>query len=115
MKLHRCAISEIGGDPGIFTRSGWWYSIGDRMWNTRQAVPSALQNLTTMPNSMFTFGGRATVFGSPRCDALGQCVYDQVIQYRDDLDQWVSIGYMAQERDFHSVVEVPKEFCELIS
>jgi hypothetical protein len=71
----KCAGVDIEGVPGIYVRSGHWFNLDTRMWEAKAALPLPAPN---PPNSMWRFGGQPTVFGNARCDALSDCVYDQV-------------------------------------
>ncbi len=68
-----------------------------------------------MPDALWSFRGKPTVFGSTVCDGLGNCEFRGVEQYDVDTDMWINIGEMIQTRTFHEVVEVPVSFCEFSS
>jgi len=67
-------------------------------------------------NSLFTFNGKATLFGtcrnSERCLDPGNA--DEVVQYDQELNEWVDLGRMRESRRLHAVVEVPARICDLL-
>ena len=108
----RCASVEIDGKPGIMLRNGYWYSINDNKFMQKASPPYSIVDSTT-PNSLWTWRGVPTLFGSSRCDETGEyCKDDLVIQYDPELDDWVPHGEMLEPRQFHEVIEVPAEFCD---
>jgi len=80
----KCAGVEINGVPGIYVRSGYWFNLDTRMWEPKEPVPVTDGNPA---NAMWSFGGRPTVFGAGRCNALGECEFDQVRSKGLVLDQ----------------------------
>ncbi len=127
----RCAFSEIDGRPGttsdnlvatvtfvcnflltagILLRNGFWFDIGERKWQQRRFPP--FPNFIPEPNAIYSFRGKPTVFGNLYCDVEVNCDYSQVIQYDAESGDWIDIGKMKQGRAFHTVIEVPMEFCQ---
>ena len=109
----RCAGVEIGGVKGIFTRRGQWFNLETRLWEEKTPMPLVAGG--DMPNSMFQFQGRPTVFGAPQCNSLSECTYDQVLQYVPETNDWINLGAMSHPRRLHEVVEVPASFCDMLN
>ena len=108
----KCVGVEIGGSPGIFTRFGYWFNLDTLLW---EAKASPQYEIIVPPeNSMWSFRGRPTIFGHPKCDAAGDCINVDVIQYDPIADEWGSIGAMNRTRRFMEVIEVPGDFCDAI-
>ena len=106
----RCAGVEIGGSPGIFTRWGFWLNLDTLEWEEKALAPFspiAANNLV----EMWSFQGKPTFFGFPKCDNLGECLPQDVMQYQPDTDTWLNLGPMMEARTMHEVVEVPLEYC----
>ncbi len=95
---------------GILLHSGFWFNLKTEEWEQLRFPPYAEHERT--PNQMTSFRGKPTVFGNTVCDAEGECVQEEVIQYNEDTDSWKRIGEMLHYRGFSTIVEVPQEFCE---
>ncbi len=106
----RCAIADIDGKDVIVTRDGFGFDLELREWIPLQTPPN--HPLGYQANAMFSFNDKPTVFGNSVCDVNGVCEYTQVNQYEPNSDSWINMGKMNVGRRFHSVVEVPAEFCD---
>ncbi len=93
-------------------RTGNWLNLNSLSWEKR-ASP-VYNPLTTYPNKMWSFRGRPTIFGYPRCDEAGVCRDTEVLQYDPEADEWVDLGDLRQPREYAELVEVPGEVCDLI-
>ncbi len=127
----KCAIATIEGVPGkyiylsrhgkrsrrmlytgIMTRNGYWFSLLYYTWESKKFPP--YYNGALLPNALHNFRGKATVFGGNQCDDEGTCTFTDVLQYDSDKDLWISMGRMVKSRTMHEVIEVPKEFCDVV-
>ncbi len=101
----------ISLSAGILLSNGYWYSFSASVWQQKRFPPYA--PLDRIPNELYTFRGRPTIFGAATCDGNGECEYTDVIQYMSEEDKWKSVGKMLHTRQFHEVIEVPLSFCEI--
>ncbi len=108
----KCSGVSINDVPGIYIRDGFWLNLDNGNWEEKTALPT--QPEADMPNSMWSFQGHPTVFGAPQCNPLGQCRYDQILQYDPVMDDWTYLGTMVEPRRYHEVVEIPRYFCDLL-
>ena len=107
----RCALTTIDGQRGIFLRDGNFYELDTKRWINK--TPPPLDDEADKPNSMWSYQGRPTIFGSPVCDPhTNECLDKEVIQYNPENDKWKSLGHMLRPRNFHEVVEVDGTICD---
>jgi len=57
-----------------------------------------------LPNAMWSFRGKPTIFGAPRCTDEGRCFNDVIMQYQPESDTWRELGGMAKARTMHQVI-----------
>ncbi len=98
---------------GILLRNGYWFDIEQQTWEQKRFPPYA--NVVAIPDAMWTFRKKPTIFGNTVCDGLGNCEFTGVEQYDVTTNKWIHIGKMIQTRTFHEVVEVPVSFCDFSS
>ena len=65
-----------------------------------------------VPNSMWSFQGKPTIFGNPTCDEDFRCSFSEVIQFDLASNTWEVLGNMLRSRRYHEVIEVPVSVCE---
>ncbi len=94
-------------------RNGYWFNLNTEEWEAKKFPPN--NPFVSEADAMHYFRGEPTVFGSPVCNSEGHCYYTEVIQYNPIYDRWDSIGTISESKQFHEVVEVPREFCERIA
>ncbi len=112
--MSRCAFLEVDGVPGITIRTGHWLNLDTLQWEAR-AGPTYNPLAGEVPNDMWSFRGRPTIFGNPFCDEDFNCVNTEVLQYDPEADAWAPIGYLSEGRYYHEVVEVPRSFCQAVA
>ncbi len=95
------------------TRTGYWFNLLTLEWEQKR-FPPYYENGPT-PNALYNFRGKATLFGNGDCDEEGICTSTDVLQYDPDQDLWISMGRMIKSRTMHSVIEVPKTFCDVVT
>ncbi len=93
-------------------RNGYWFNLEKEEWEPKEFPPNNVFETDT--DSIYYFQGKPTIFGGAACDLEGNCSYTEVIQYDPELDLWDSIGTISESKQFHEVVEVPKEVCDHI-
>ena len=108
----RCAGVSIGGDPGIFTRTGNWLNLNTLQWEVK--VMPYYDPAASVPNAMWSFRGLPTIFGMSACDGGSVCDNRDVIQYDPQTNAWVNLGAMVHSRTNHDVVEVPASYCNVL-
>ena len=106
----RCSYVNIDGQDGIMLRYGYFYNLTSKAFVKMAAPP--YNPIHLVPNALFRFRDRPTIFGNPWCDNEGQCTNTEVIQYNPEINDWVSLGHMTEPRTYHEVIEVPGEFCD---
>ncbi len=113
IETSRCVVTTIDGQDGIFLRTGYFFDLATQSW---VAPTGGSQIPTPAPtNEMFSYGGRPTVFGAPTCNGVNLCIFDSVIQYVWEDDEWVLLTeFLEYPRRYQEMVEVPIEFCNLI-
>ncbi len=94
-------------------RSGYWFNLGTAEWEAKKFPPN--NPFVIEADAMHYFRGKPTIFGSPQCDSEGNCYYTEVIQYNPDYDHWDSLGTISESKQFHEVVEVPREICDRVA
>ncbi len=111
-----CAVAKAGGKEGIFVRSGHWLDLRTLTWHLKATPPSRPSEEEEEEQALWSFRGRPTVFGSPRCNGSGSssCSSVEVAQYSPEADRWEAVGRMRRPRTYHEVVEVPGFFCEAV-
>ncbi len=67
------------GRTGILLRFGYWLDLETLAWHTRAVPP--FHPLAEIPNAMWSFEGRPTIFGNPKCGDDGTCINSEVVQY----------------------------------
>ncbi len=107
-----CAYTEINGDPGIFTRYGYFFNLHTEAWE-KKSFPS-YDSVGVLPNSMWTFQGRPTIFGMPDCNEVGECSNNKIVQYIPKSDAWTEIGSMLESRTFHTMISIPGSYCQTL-
>jgi len=107
----RCSVAYVGDRPGILIRNGFWFDLIDHKWEQARFPPAFEKSV--VPNALYSFRGRATMFGNTECDNEGNCEYTEIVSYDGESDTWISMGNMLKPRTLHEVIEVPKEFCDL--
>ncbi len=101
---------------GIYVRYGYWFNLEQKAWSLVTPPPLSYLSASNPPNSMMNFRRRPTYFGFPYCDNLGECTYDRIIQYNSETDEWDDeIGRMSEPKKGHVVIEVPSDFCSILS
>ncbi len=108
----RCVGLTINGQPGLFTRYGFWLNLNSLQWEKKALPPYRVQGLAVRPpNEMWSFRGRPTIFGFPICNNEGVCFQQGILQYDPQSDSWEEIGTLREPRAFQEVIEVPIDFC----
>ncbi len=93
-------------------RNGYWFNLDSLEWEVKMFPPNNVY--VTEADSLYSFRGMPTIFGSPVCNSEGDCEYTEVMQYDNDDDEWNSLGYLLESRSFQAVIEVPQSVCDLI-
>lgn len=107
----RCAPMETEHlGSGVMNRYGYFYHLEKKSWQA--LAPPAVAPVAEVPNAMWSFRGLPTIFGSPVCNDVGACTNSVVRQYSPSSDEWVNLGLMSEARLYHTVVEVPRQFCQ---
>ncbi len=106
----KCALLTKDGQKGIFTRYGFWLGLNSQQFEKVHEPP--YHPWANVPNAMWSFRGRPTIFGNPVCDIEQNCLYNRVIQYVPESDEWIQLGTMTRSRTFHVIVEVPISYCD---
>ena len=100
---------------GILLRNGYWYNLERNSWTVLRFPSYApfIEDILDQPDTLWSFRGKPTMFGNmENCNTEGVCDYDEVMQYDDASNMWVSLGRMTESKTFHDVVEVPQSFCD---
>ncbi len=79
-------------------RTGYWLDLETLEFTALTGPTYQPFQQSPLPNEMFSFRGRPTIFGNKRCDDDLNCVDDEVLQYDPEEDEWVPIGTMFQAR-----------------
>ena len=108
----KCAGIDVDGAKAILFIKGYYIDLETRN-TTKVAYPPWEAIDGPLPNNMFTFRGKPTVFGFTRCDEEGNCEDDRVLQYDPKADEWRFIGNILGERRDVEVVEVPRSWCNM--
>jgi len=101
---------------GLFLSNGYWFNLKELSWK-RLAPPPPTAESATESHSLFSFGGKPTLFGSAQCNGNAErrrCPLTKVIQFDPTENEWKTLGQMLQQRTLHEVIEVPISFCELL-
>jgi len=81
-------------------KTSWWWFVGKAPTLPNQSSTSAL----------FTYQGKPTIFGvTESCGGNPQ--ETAVLQYNDQVNDWATIGYMANSRRFQEVIAIPPSVC----
>ena len=110
----QCAFAQNDEERGIMTHLGYWFNLNNLQWEAKKQPPY-LPDGVFKPNAIWSFRGKPTLFGYPDCEEADGCTTrnnTQVFQYDIDADEWHPIGELTLGTKFHSVVEVPGEFCD---
>ncbi len=94
----------------MFIRTGYWFNLTSREWHKKTGP--VYNPLTLLPNNMWSYQGKPTIFGNPFCDEDLECSFTEVLQYDPELDDWISLGNMLGPHTYAAVIEVPESFCD---
>ncbi len=64
----------------LFFRFGYFFNLRTESWEKHPYPP--YDPLDGLPNAMWSFRGRPTVFGSNECDDQGDCSNKKIVQVR---------------------------------
>jgi len=92
---------------GLLTKSGYFFDFVNKSW---ARYPSAGLFTELSVNALFTFQGKATIFGTSESFDDSSLPKD-VRQFQEDKLDWISIGNLLEARVDHYVIEVPASFC----
>jgi len=98
----------------LFFIDGSFFNLDDGVWRKYES-PGYYTEQNIYVNELYSFRGKPTVFGTCKnCDDPNDLTaeHKEIIQYLEEDDEWITIGYMQESRIDNLVIEVPISFCD---